>query len=301
MSVTSIIIPTYNAAPYLERQLRALSGQTIKDAELLLIDSSSTDETLEIARTYRVRTIVIPQADFDHGGTRTLAGRQTQGDVVVYLTQDALPLDERALEQLVRPLWQDQNLGAVFGRQVPHTNATPFAKHLRFFNYPAQSYTRRFSDRATYGVKTAFCSNSFAAYRRSALEQVGWFKDKLVMGEDLAVCARMLIKGYSVGYVAEAVVYHSHNYSVAQEFQRYFDLGSFLARESWIVEEFGSPEGEGIRFIQSEVAFLVSQGLPHYLPLTFIRGFAKLAGYRLGRYRDRLPLSFVKRLSLHAK
>ena len=300
MSGISVIIPTYNASSYLTVQLEALASQTIRAAEILLIDSSSTDDTVKIAESYRVRTVVIPKADFDHGGTRTFAGRQAQGDVLVYLTQDALPKNEHAIENLVNSLQQDQTLGAVFGRQIPHPNATPFAKHLRFFNYPTQSYTRRFSDRAMYGVKTAFCSNSFAAYKRSSLENVGWFKDKLLMGEDLSVCARMLMKGYRMGYVADAVVYHSHNYTVAQEFKRYFDLGVFFEKERWLLAEFGRPEGEGIKFVRSEFSYLRSHGFLHLLPISLMRAAAKLIGYRLGHYYRHLPRAVLRRVSMHS-
>jgi rhamnosyltransferase len=225
---------------------------------------------------------------------------QVRGDVLVYFTQDALPQNEYAVERLVKALEQDQDIGAVFGRQIPYSHATPFAQHLRFFNYPALSYTRTLSDRAMYGVKTAFCSNSFAAYRRSALERVGWFKDQLLMGEDISVCARMLMKGYRVGYVADAVVYHSHNYTVAQEFKRYFDLGAFFEKERWLLDEFGRPEGEGVRFVRSELSYLTSQGLLHLLPISLMRAGAKLIGYRLGHYYTHLPRAVLKRVSMHS-
>ena len=299
MSGISVIIPTYNASSYLAVQLKALAAQTIRDAEILLIDSSSTDDTREIAKSYGVRTIVIPKVDFDHGGTRTLAGRQVRGDALVYFTQDALPQNEYAIERLVKALEQDPQIGAVFGRQIPRPHATPFAQHLRFFNYPDQSYTRMFTDRAAYGVKTAFCSNSFAAYRRSALENVGWFQDNLLMGEDLHVCARMLMKGYRVGYIAEAVVYHSHNYTIAQEFKRYFDLGVFFKKEHWLLDEFGRPEGEGIKFMRSEFSYLRSHGLLHLFPISLMRAAAKLIGYRLGHYYRHLPQAVLRRVSMH--
>jgi rhamnosyltransferase len=300
LAQVSIIIPTYNPASYLAAQLQALQAQSVKDADILLVDSSSTDNVQDIAARFNVRTLVIPKSDFDHGQTRTMGGKQTSGGLLVYMTQDALPTNDRAIENLIKPLQHDESLGAVFGRQIPHPNATPFARHLRTFNYPDRSYTRTFHDRSTFGLKTAFCSNSFAAYRRSTLEHVGWFKDKLIMGEDIHICARMLMKGYGIGYVADAMVYHSHNYSLMQELKRYFDLGAFLARERWILEEFGKPEGEGIRFLKSEMSFLLSQRLVGYLPFTVARGLAKLIGYKLGHYYDRLPRTVVKHLSMHA-
>jgi rhamnosyltransferase len=168
--VVSIVIPTYNASRYLDVQLRALRAQTVKDLDILVIDSSSSDETLDIAKQYAIQTVTITKEEFDHGGTRTLAGKtRSVGDILVYLTQDALPCDDRAIETLIQPLLAEQICGAAFGRQIPYQDATPFAQHLRLFNYPPQSYIRTYADRAALGIRAAFCSNSFAAYRRDWL------------------------------------------------------------------------------------------------------------------------------------
>lgn len=297
----SVVIPTYNASRYLDAQLRALRTQTVKDVDILVIDSSSSDGTLDIAKRHAIEIVTIPKEDFDHGGTRTLAGKtRSTGEVVVYLTQDALPCNEKAIEILIRPLLADQQCGAAFGRQIPYQNATPFAQHLRLFNYPAQSYIRTFADRTALGIRAAFCSNSFAAYRRDALEDVGWFAKNLLLAEDIHVCARMLKKGYRLQYVADSVVHHSHNYSMAQEFKRYFDLGVFFEKQRWLLEEFGRPEGEGIRFVQSELSYLASHGLIHLLPVSMVRAAAKLIGYRLGHYYRHLPQAILRRVSMHA-
>ena len=296
----SIIIPTYNAERYLGNLLEALKRQTLADLELLAIDSSSNDQTVAIAQSYGVRTVVIPKHEFDHGGTRALAGKEAKGDILVYLTQDALPVDERAVEKLVEPFKDDEQIGLTYGRQLPSSDATPFARHLRYFNYPPEPHVRTFQDRNRFGIKTAFCSNSFAAYRRSALEDIGWFKTGLVMGEDSHVCARMLMKGYKVAYVAEAAVFHSHNYNVVQDFRRYFDMGSFLQREHWIIETFGKAEGEGLRFLRSETAYLLREGLWRDVPMSLLRAAAKWSGYRLGHFHAVLPRWVIKRLSMYS-
>ena len=299
--MVTVVIPTYNASRYLDKQLRSLRSQTMKDLDILVIDSSSSDETLDIARQHAIQTVIIPKEEFDHGGTRTLAGKtRSAGDILVYLTQDALPCDERAIETLIQPLLAEQKCGTAFGRQIPYQNATPFAQHLRQFNYPPQSYLRTYADREALGIRAAFCSNSFAAYRRDALEDVGWFAENLVLAEDMHVCARMLMKGYKLRYVAEADVYHSHNYTVAQEFKRYFDLGVFFEKERWLLDEFGRPEGEGVRFVRSELSYLTSQGLLHLLPISLLRAGAKLIGYRLGHYYTHLPPAVLKRMSMHS-
>jgi rhamnosyltransferase len=298
--VISVVIPTYNASRYLDTQLKALRAQTVKNLEILVIDSSSSDKTLDIAKQYSVQTVIIPKEKFDHGGTRTLVGKTLSGgDILVYLTQDALPCDDRAIETLIQPLLAEPKCGIAFGRQIPYRDATPFARHLRLFNYPPQSYTRTYADRTALGIRAAFCSNSFAAYRRDALEDVGWFRENLLLAEDMHVCARMLMKGYTLRYIAEAVVYHSHNYTVAQEFKRYFDLGVFFEKERWLLEVFGRPEGAGIKFVQSEFSYLRSHGLLPLLPISLMRAAAKLIGYRLGHYYRHLPQAVLRRVSMH--
>lgn len=299
--MVSILIPTYNAGSALGELLEVLKRQRLPLFEIIVVDSSSTDNTLAIAKSYGVQAHVIPKREFDHGGTRTLMGTLAKGDVLIYLTQDALPVQDTSLATLVSRVLVDERAGAAFGRQIPHSNATPFARHLRYFNYPPQSHVRTLQDRERYGMKAVFCSNSFAVYRRKALESVGWFKGGLLMGEDMHACAKMLNQGYHIAYVADATVYHSHNYSLRQEFKRYFDLGVFLKKEQWILEEFGKPEGEGLRFIRSELSFLMQNEFPHYVPMSLLRTAAKGVGYRLGHLYRYLPGWVVQRASMHSK
>jgi rhamnosyltransferase len=297
----SVIIPTYNAAPYLERQLKALLSQSVQPAEIVLVDSSSSDGTVAIAKQYPVKIIAISKDDFDHGSTRTLAGTRSRGQFIVYLTQDAIPCDDNCIENLLKPMLAHQILAAVHGKQLPCPDATPFARHLRCFNYSDRSYIRTLADKKQHGLKTAFCSNSFAAYRRNVLDSIGWFKPGLILGEDMEICARLLLKGYSIGYVAEARVYHSHNYNPVEDFKRYFDTGVLHACEQWLLQEFGHPRGEGIRYVQSEVAFLIANRLFHILPVSLLRSVLKFAGYRLGLCYSILPLFLRRRFSMRGK
>jgi rhamnosyltransferase len=299
--MVSILIPTYNAGVSFGTLLEALSRQQLSLFEIVVVDSSSTDDTVSIAKARGIKTQVIPKSEFDHGGTRTYMGQLAKGDLLVYLTQDALPVNDTAIPELVAKLLEDEHIGAAFGRQVPHADATPFARHLRSFNYPAVSHVRTIGDRERYGMKTFFCSNSFAGYKRKALESVGWFKAGLLMAEDMHVCAKLLANGYYVAYTAEAVVYHSHNYSVGQEFSRYFDLGAFFNKEQWILERYGNANSEGLRFVASEVAFLRKNGFGRYIPLSLLRSAAKWCGYQLGHFYPALPSAVVRRLSMHVK
>ena len=178
----SVIIPTLNGARWLDDLLTRLREQTLQPDEILVVDSGSTDATLSIAASHGVHLLEIPPGSFDHGGTRSLAVRHVQGELLVFLTQDAIPADREALARLVRPLAEDALIAAAYGRQLANPDATPCAAHLRLFNYPPESAVRSLDDRHRLGFKTIFISNSFAAYRRGPLERVGCFPEKLLFG-----------------------------------------------------------------------------------------------------------------------
>ncbi|MBQ4495629.1 MAG: rhamnosyltransferase, partial [Selenomonadaceae bacterium] len=149
-------------------------------------------------------------------------------------------------------------------------------------NYPAESQLRSFDDRKLYGLKTAFASNSFAAYRVAALQRVGGFPSKVPLCEDMYVAAKMLLDGWKIFYAAAAQVYHSHNYTAAQEFRRYVQIGKFHAQESWIRETFGSAEGAGKKFVLMKLSMLAKKNPLDCVGAIF-RDAAKFLGYRIGR------------------
>lgn len=298
MNKISIIIPTYNAENYLPNLLEKLKNQSIKEYELIIIDSTSQDKTVEIAKEFTDNVLVIPQNEFDHGGTRAKAAQIAKGEIIVFLTQDALPYDEYTIENIIK-VFKDEKVGAAYGRQISYEDTNLFGKHLREFNYGKVSYIRDKKDISKYGIKTAFLSDSFAAYRKSSLESIGWFKSDLILGEDTYAGAKMILGDYKVAYVAEAKVYHSHSYTVWQEFKRYFDIGVFHKCESWIFESFGKAEGEGMKYIKSEVRFLLDHGAWYLLPEWFIRNGMKYLGYKLGQKYEKLPMWMIKKFSMH--
>jgi len=295
----SLIIPTYNAEPYLHNLLKKLQKQTVS-FELLIIDSSSTDKTVEIANQYTKHVVSIPTAEFDHGGTRTKAAKIVSGEVIVFLTQDALPCDGDTIEKFLK-VFDNPTVGAAYGRQVPYEESSIFGKHLRYFNYPEVSHIRTLEDKDKYGIKTAFLSDSFAAYRRDSLEKIGWFKDDLIVGEDSYAGAKMILSEYTLAYCAEAKVYHSHSYTLLEEFKRYFDIGVFHKREHWILDIFGKAEGEGGKYIKSELKYLFKEHAYMQIPEFFIRNGMKYLGYKLGQHYNMLSSMLILKLSMHKK
>ena len=230
----SVVIPTCNAGECFTKLLDSLQKQTISPSEIIVIDSGSRDETVKLARNQNCKVITIKRSGFDHGTTRNLAVSNIQSEFVVFLTQDAKPCDRVAIEKLIKPIEEDDQVAAAYGRQLPAPDSSVFAQHLRLFNYPDKSQVRQLSDCDKLGIKTVFLSNSFAAYRRSDLAAIGYFKDGLIFGEDTYAAAKMLLKGKKIAYAADAKVYHSHNYSIRQEFRRFFDMGVLHRSEDWL-------------------------------------------------------------------
>jgi len=295
----NVIVPTLNAAKDWPRFAPALL-KCVRPEQVLVVDSESTDTTMELARAAGFQLRSIARAKFNHGGTRQMAAEMLpNAELLVYMTQDAVLADANALTELLA-VFDDPDVGAACGRQLPRPGAEAIEIHARNFNYPAISQIRSLDSREQLGIKAAFLSNSLAAYRRSALMAVGGFPTNVIFGEDTITAARMLLAGYKVAYVAEARAYHSHPYTWMQELKRYFDIGVLHSREHWLLEEFGQASEEGKRFVQSELLYLWQNNVGQ-IPAALMRTLGKLIGYRLGRIENRLSTGVKRHLSMHPK
>lgn len=295
----AVVVPTLNAAADWSHLAPPLLGSISAD-RVLIVDSSSTDGTADLVREAGFRLHTISCAEFNHGGTRQLAAELLSDvDILVFLTQDAVLAGTDAIRILLES-FSDPAVAAAYGRQLPRGGAAPIETHARLFNYPAQSSVRTLASRDRLGFKAIFVSNSFAAYRREALMAVGGFPRNVIFGEDTITVAKLLLSGWKVAYVAEAKVYHSHSYSWMQDFRRYFDIGVLHARESWLLQEFGSTGGEGGRFVRSELKYLWKENW-WVMPSALVRTALKLVGYRLGRIENKLSLGMKRRLSMHRR
>ena len=294
---TCLVIPTLNAGPRWDKCLEAINRQSLALSGLLVIDSSSTDATAELARRAGFEVIGIERAQFNHGGTRQWAVEHLSScEIVVFLTQDAILADSNALSELVG-CFADERVAVAYGRQLPHPGATPIEAHARTFNYGPRSERKDAGTVAALGTKTFFCSNSFAAYRRSTFLALGGFKRDLILGEDMEFAARAVKAGFAVAYCATALVHHSHDYTVKESLRRYFDIGAFDNRNRWMREQFGSHGAEGLRFIASELHYLIMHA-PFAIPRALLQTAAKIIGYRLGRLESLFPDSLNRVLSM---
>ncbi|PWV65628.1 glycosyltransferase [Plasticicumulans acidivorans] len=295
----ALIVPTLNPGSVWEQWLEAYREQTcLPEMGCLVIDSGSTDDTVRLARAAGCKIYEINKVDFNHGGTRQFGVNFLNNlEFVVFCTQDALFSHRESIEHLMH-CFCDEKVGAAYGRQLPHKDSGLIGAHARLFNYPASSCVKSKADINKFGIKTAFISNSFAAYRTSALQQVGGFPSNTIMNEDTYVAAKMILSDWKVAYCAEACVFHSHDYGFFEDFKRYFDIGVFHSREPWLQDQFGGAEGEGARFVSSELKMLSRQA-PWLIPSACIRTFLKFAGYKLGRSEKKLSPAVKKKLSMH--
>lgn len=295
----SVIIPTYNGEETLRELFAVLHFQTITPDEILVADSSSTDRTVQVCEEHNAEVTVIPQDEFDHGGTRTMLAQKAKGDVLVFFTQDAVPVTRDALEKLIEPLKDDPNVAASYGRQLPRKDAGFSEAYLRTFNYPEESSIREYSDRSRLGIKTIFTSNSFAAYRKSNLEQVGCFKNGLIFGEDTCTVGRLLQGGFKIAYVSDAAVIHSHSYDISQEFRRSFDIGVLHTVEKELFEDFGKAESRGAEFVRSGLHILWQKKQIADMMDFILRIGVKFIGYKAGRNHTKFPSAMVPGMSLN--
>lgn len=277
----SLVIPALNAERELPALLEALQSQSFGLDEILVVDSSSDDGTVETARSLGVRTMTVPRSDFDHGSTRHMAFLETTGDFVLFMTQDALPADRFYVERLLEP-FSDPEVAMASGRQLPKPDARRFEQLVREFNYPAQSNVRSAEDVPRLGMKAFFASDVCSAYRRSAYMECGGFERPCNIYEDLLMAAAFLRGGWKVAYAADACVLHSHNLSPAEQYRRNREGGIALARNESLLCG-ASAAGEGARLAKAVAAQLLRESELIELAAFCADCVARLLGDRTGR------------------
>jgi len=298
LSEARIIIPVRNGGARWREAAEALRRSVADPSLIAVVDSASTDGSDAVAADRQFELLRIDPRTFNHGRTRQEAVDRFCKDkrFAIFLTHDAVIEGPESLLALLN-VFADARVGAAYGRQLPHHNARPFEMHSTSFLYPPLGELRTLADAPRLGVRTAYLSNSFAAYRIQALRECGGFPSGLILGEDAYVAFRMLMSGWAVSYCAAARVRHSHDYSIISEMQRYFDFGVFYAEMPELLSKLGSPEGQGMRFLRSELRFMARRE-PWLLPETVVRNGAKYLGYLLGRRFRQLPSGLRRRLSM---
>ena len=224
----SVIIPTYNAGPGFEEVLGAVCSQRSDFAyEVLVVDSGSTDGTLDLARRHSARTLGIPRSEFNHGGTRNLGISEARGEYVAMIVQDAVPADEAWLQGLVENLAGDDAVAGAYSRQIPREDCNPFTRHgleNHFTNLPKRR-VQVIEDPAAYEalpprkkLELVTFDDVSSCLRRSVWEKHPF--ERLPFGEDIEWSERVMKWGYKIVYDPRSAVIHSHNRSAFYEMKR---------------------------------------------------------------------------------
>ena len=217
---------------------------------------------------------------------------KSDADIFIMMTQDALPADRKLIEKLTAPLMGD--IAVSYARQLPRKNCRAIERFTRRFNYPEESLLKGKENLQVLGIKTYFCSDVCAAYRREIYEKLGGFVEKAIFNEDMLFAAKAVEAGYKIMYTAEARVLHSHNYSISQQFRRNFDLGVSQAEHPEVFKKVPS-EKEGGRMVKETTEYLFTTGKVFLIPYFYLQCMGKYAGYFLGKHYKMLPAKTIKK------
>ena len=288
-----VIIPAYHPGKEFATLIKRLEKQSVPIHRIIVMNTEESMWNKEWEKLSDVMEIHhLAKSEFDHGGTRAQAAELSDADVMIFMTQDAMPADRELLAELLKALEQDENIAAAYARQLPNAECSFVERYTRAFNYPDRSGVKTKKDMDQYGIKTFFCSNVCAAYKKDIYQKQGGFVRRTIFNEDMIYAGGMIQAGYGIAYAAEAKVIHSHNYNCMQQFHRNFDLGVSQAEHPEIFEGVPS-EGEGMRLVKKTLSHLVRSGKIWLIPGFVLQCAGKYAGYLAGKNFRRLPKKFV--------
>ncbi len=293
-----VVIPTYKPTDKFVKLIDHLHRQTIRPRHIFVINTEEEFFNSDVATRYDDVTVKhIKKEAFDHGGTRNLGASMSDAEYVLFMTDDAIPKNPRLIEELLKPFTID-NVAAAFARQMGDKKGNYLEYCTRCFNYPKESRLKTKEDIKELGIKTFFCSNVCAMYKKAAYDEAGGFVLKAIFNEDMMMAASLIDMGYGVYYAAGARVEHWHNYSAVEQFHRNFDVAVSQQMASGYLSDIKS-ESEGIKMVKWVALHLLKTGRIYLIPKLIWQSGFKYMGYKLGARYDKLPKWLVKKLSLN--
>ena len=299
-----VVIPTYKPGKKFSRLLKILQRQTWPVGKIIVMNTEKSfwnEHGFEGIKNLEVHHLT--KEEFDHGETRNRGMRFSRADIVVFMTDDAVPADEHLIEALVKAFEQRGPEGEAvimaYARQLPDKDCPLAERYTRSFNYPEESCVKTRADLEQMGIKTFFASNVCCAYDREKFWFQGGFIRRTIFNEDMIFAGKALLQDdYAVAYAAGARVIHSHNYNCRQQFKRNFDLAVSQADHP---ELFGCvrSESEGIRLVKSTARFLIRRGKPWLVPGLVVKSGFKFLGYRAGKCYRLLPKWLILKLTMN--
>ena len=299
-----IIIPTYKPDEKFKRLIEMLEKQTADINKIIVVNTEEKymEEfcvgTTFLADHKKMTIHHISRKEFDHGRSRNYGAKKAEGDILVYMTQDAIPKDEYVIERLVAPIVKDERVACSYARQLPAADSTMAEKLTREFNYPDTERIKTKADKEDLGIKTYFCSNVCCAYNGRIFRELEGFVHRAIFNEDMIFAAKAIENGYRIAYAAKAEVIHSHNYTPMQQFHRNFDLGVSQAEHPEIFAAISS-ETEGIKMVKDTIGRLKQEGYAKEIPNYIVTSGCKYIGYRMGKAYRKLPMWLIRKCTMN--
>lgn len=296
-----IIIPVYKPDEKFEHLLARLAKQTRRADHIYIMNTlvPGQEDKIEEKCSKYSNVVVVPilKENFDHGGTRNYGASLSNSEFILFMTQDAIPKDDKLMEKLLESFSEDK-IAVAYGRQLPGTSAGIIEKYTREFNYPDKDHLKSKADLERLGIKTYFCSNVCAMYRKSIYDELGGFVTKTIFNEDMIMASKVIAAGYSIAYTSKAKVIHSHKYTYLQQFTRNFDLAVSQRQYQEIFRSIKS-ETEGIRLVKQTIKYLIDQKKPYYIPDLILQSGFKYLGFKAGYHYEKLPRGIVVKCSMN--
>lgn len=294
-----IVIPVYKPGAELKELLRRLSLQNLKIGNVYLMHTKDGNNLKQSELTAAYDNIIIEEIDldeFDHGGTRDKGIRMSDSEYVLCMTQDAVPADRNLTVRLMETM-SDSDVAVAYARQLPRKDCNLLERYIRSFNYPAKSMVKQKEDLRRLGIKTYFCSDVCALYRKELYVRQGGFEKRVIFNEDMLYAAKSIQNGYKIVYAADAKVIHSHNYTNRQQFRRNFDLAVSQAQHPEVFDGVKS-EKEGIRMLKNTAIHFIRNRHPMMVVRLLTSSAAKYLGYLAGKHYKALPTKIVEKCSM---
>lgn len=292
-----VLVPVYKPDRKFSRLLQRIGQQTYPVHKIIAVNTEKAywnQAGFEAVPGLEVHHVT--KEEFDHGATRNLAAGYSEADVMIFMTDDAVPQDKFLVERLVEALGKQgpegETVAMAYARQLPDRDCRLIERITRGFNYPDQEKVKTAGDLPKLGIKTYFASNVCCAYRKEIFDRTGGFISNTIFNEDMIYAAKMIKEGYAIAYAPGARVIHSHNMSLAGQFKRNFDLAVSQADHP---EVFGglASEGEGIRLVKTTALELLRRGRFWLLPSLVVGSGCKYLGYRVGKLYKKLPRAVI--------
>jgi rhamnosyltransferase len=301
MNRVEVVILTYKPDDKLKYLVRRLKAQTIPPVAIHIINTISGQESVileEVKRYDTVEIINIQKNEFDHGMTRDMGINLCTEEYVLFMTQDAVPKNRYLIENLLKS-FTTEDIAVAYAKQEADRKTNVIERYTREHNYTDIGYSAIEKAAVTNNsIKSIFCSDVCAMYKRELYDEIGGFPLKAIFNEDMVYAGKALKAEKDVIYQPRAVVIHSHNYTGMEYFKRYFDIGVSHKEFSYIFDEYHYNE-DGMGLIIATAKYLCRRRMYYMLIPLIYNAACKFIGINLGKRYKKLPMKLIMKCTMN--